>query len=247
MMPLCISSSPILGPTNSVPRSSYLSPIASSTSLIATCWHHSARCSGVMSILAVLVVAARQLALEDGEADAAHRIAPAGGVERAGRGELDVAGAGRAGLDAPAVAGALLHDAVGVGHALRRCLPGAGRGSGPCWRRRTPAARPRRRPARPRCVRSSSRWAAPCLARTWMAMPPSKSMPKLRPTKTTPSSASDVDRRRQDERELALAQEVELGVGAARGGAGFHSMAAPQITAVRWAAASAPRRPAACG
>ena len=80
-----------MGPTNSVPRSSYLPPIVSSTSLIATCWHHSARCSGVMSILAVLVVAARQLALLEGEADAAHRIAPAGGIERARRGELDVA------------------------------------------------------------------------------------------------------------------------------------------------------------
>src|SRR5260370_16972432 len=55
MTPLCISSSPIFGPTDSVPRRSYLELIASSTSLIATCWHHSARCSGVMSILAVLV------------------------------------------------------------------------------------------------------------------------------------------------------------------------------------------------
>ena len=62
--------------------------------------------------------AARQLALLDGEADPAHRIAPAGRVERARRGEFDVAGVGRAGLDAPAVAGAPLHHALGVGHAL---------------------------------------------------------------------------------------------------------------------------------
>ena len=118
MMPLCISSAPILGPTDSVPRSSYLSPIVSSTSLIATCWHHSARWSGVMSMLRDVGVAARQLALLDGEADAAHRIAPVRGVERAGRRELDVAGPGRTGLDAPAVAGAALHDALGVGDAL---------------------------------------------------------------------------------------------------------------------------------
>ena len=45
-----------------------------------------------MSIVRGVGVAARQLALLDGEADPAHRVAPAAGIERAGRGELDVAG-----------------------------------------------------------------------------------------------------------------------------------------------------------
>jgi len=63
-------------------------------------------------------VAARQLTLLGSEADPAHRVAPVRRVERAGCRELDVAGIGRAGLDAPAVAGAALHDALGIGHAL---------------------------------------------------------------------------------------------------------------------------------
>src|SRR5206468_11003765 len=64
-----------------------------------------------------------QLALQHGETDAAHRIAPAAGIERAGRGENHVAdmAVGR-GLDAPAVAGAALQHPFGVGDALRVAL-----------------------------------------------------------------------------------------------------------------------------
>ena len=43
-------------------------------------------------------------------------------------------------------------------------------------------------PRWPKVERSSSSWTAPCLAFTWMAMPPSKSMPKLRPKTKTPTS-----------------------------------------------------------
>src|SRR5262249_59032349 len=66
--------------------------------------------------------AARQLTLEDGEPHPAHRVAPAGGIERVWRRELDIAGVGCARLGAPALAGAALHDALGVGHALRAAV-----------------------------------------------------------------------------------------------------------------------------
>ena len=71
-----------------------------------------------MSILAVLIVPRgswRSWTVRPTRLTASRQL---DAVERLRRGELDVAGAGRARLHAPAGAGAPLHHALGVGHAL---------------------------------------------------------------------------------------------------------------------------------
>jgi hypothetical protein len=59
------------------------------------------------------------LAILQGETDRAHGLAPAVRIERTGRGEGDVAGVAGARNHAPAVARALFHHVVGMGDAGR--------------------------------------------------------------------------------------------------------------------------------
>ncbi len=71
-----------------------------------------------MSILAVLVVPRgswRSWRVRPARLTASRQLAR---VERGRRRELDIAGSGRAGLHLPALAGALLHHALGAGDAL---------------------------------------------------------------------------------------------------------------------------------
>src|SRR5713226_146604 len=187
--PLCISSAPILGPTDSVRRKSYLSPIVSSTSLIATCWHHSARWSGVMSMRAMLVLPRgswRSWTVRPARLTASRQFAassPAGAVNST---SPVLGGPGLTLQPSPARC-FITRSAL----ATHWALP-----SWRCTRISAVLASPNScsdtspRPRLPRVERSSSRWIVPCLARTWTAMPPSKSMPKLRPNTRAPTSDS---------------------------------------------------------
>ncbi len=188
---------------------------------------------------------ARQLALEHGEADAAHRVAPAGGVERAGRGEFDVAqlGVGQR-LDAPAIARALLHHLVGMGDArgiALLTLHADQRGGVVAEFLQRDFADPQRAQGGAQLIEVDRA----LLGAHLHGDAAFEVDAEVETDEDDAQERQDVDRRRQAQRPQALAHEVELGVGGNEMN-GFPEHGGLRSPA-RSAAASAPRRPAACG
>ena len=181
-----------------------------------------------MSTLAVLVDPARKLTLLQGEADTAHRIAPVGAVERGRRGELDIARAGRPGLTC---------QPWPARFCITRWAP-ATHWLSPSWRwtristvlgSPNSCSETSPTPRLPTVLRSWSSSALPSLALAWMAMPPLKSMPKLRPIEEDADDRHDVDQGRQDQRGCLRWPRKSNFLLKAKRRTGFH-MAAPQIT-----------------